>query len=153
MQSEIDRSLESYRNIIISLDQAIPNSLLLTTSVIIVFIAEKISGNFFILISLFALTFVLLFSVLSLIVLKKASTLAYNQLTGAAEAIRIKEGELRTGNIINTEVISSEFSGVLANFSTTGLAKMRDLINSLQNSAIVLFFFGMLSLVVGVIFN
>ncbi|MBP9669981.1 hypothetical protein KBD75_01120 [Candidatus Woesebacteria bacterium] len=138
--SEIDKAIETYKQQFISFDKSIPNSILLTASVLLVFVASiENEKNIFIWTSVVSFAISLLIAIAILKRLKLLSLKAYNDL------IKAKDDLHNAKSIEEIERVSEKFS-------TKTVGKSRDILNLLENSTILFFGIGVIALIIGLIY-
>lgn len=147
----LDKSIDFYFEKGFDLDKTIANSLLLTTSVIIVFTADKAINSVFAAFSMVCFGITLLLGVSCLFVLKTMTLLGYNTLTEENRRMRMKEAELESMHLSDGRVIADEFSKVLSAIDITSVGKMRDRLSIFFRYAFISFFVGMVLMILGII--
>jgi len=147
----IEKSIDYHKEQLLSLDKEVPNAFLLTTSVILVFVAGQDLDSPYMRAALIAFTAVLFFSLLILWLLKGAHLISYLKLSKGRESIL---RETRKAKLKKTDLQS--FASKLQEIKETvggtkGVAWRRRVINLLLKGTYMLFGLGMLLLILALI--
>lgn len=153
MSSEIEKSTDFYFKKGFDFDRAIADSLLLTTSVIIVFTAGNAANSIFAAFSLICLGVTLIFGIIALFILKTMMQAGYNTMSKGQVMIEEKKKDLEIRRITNPDLMASEFSVAISSINLKPLGILRDRFNFFLEYAFIFFVDGIVLMTLGIIFN